>query len=542
MQTRGSRRATATDPSAVKRAGDKDPKRPPAPERPAAGEIRPNRRDVFRVVAFSDCRAQSLDTVVEWLRQQKNRPDLAIYCGDDCSRFRPNRGTNFFEKIAKETRFGLAAVLGNDDDSSLRSSISGRKVFEVHSAPVKLGPLNLVGSEGAPKRPDVLPIGRLCYTEDQIERHLRTVLGRVEPGPIVIVSHSPPFGVLDWGVRFGAGNKGSIALRAGMKRTPTTKLVFCGHVHRMGGRAEVLDNALVVNAASHDSETEPIRLADVHLSNIERPQHDIVVQWHYLYPLADLRSICDIGVKAAERLTSAGITCVRDLASVAPQKLSQILGMQPNAVARFILLAKARITCNMIPRERFPSPPLPRIFLDIETDPSPKNDRYVWLIGCLEEPTGKFTQFLARTPNEMPKILRRFAKYCGTNAKAKFLAYSGSNFDRNKLVLHMKNARIAVPSSLERCVDLLHPIKRAVAVSTPSYRLKELAQAFGYVLRHDYLDGLQAAGCYENAFQNGRAVPGFLLEYNEDDVRALAHVVGRVEKITEGCAATEDGG
>jgi hypothetical protein len=94
------------------------------------------------IIAFSDCRTQSIAALLFWIRRLSYVPDLVVYAGDDYRRFRPNEGVNYFERLAKLARYGLVAVAGNDDDPALsRSLIQGENVYEVHSDPAPIGPI-----------------------------------------------------------------------------------------------------------------------------------------------------------------------------------------------------------------------------------------------------------------------------------------------------------------------------------------------------------------------------------------------------------------
>jgi predicted RecB family nuclease len=62
-------------------------------------------------------------------------------------------------------------------------------------------------------------------------------------------------------------------------------------------------------------------------------------------------------------------------------------------------------------------------------------------------------------------------------------------------------------------------------------QLKEIASAAGYRFRTNGLDGWLVAMEYASAAERNRPVPRSLLLYNEDDVRALAHLVTYVEAV-----------
>lgn len=232
----------------------------------------------LRIVAFSDWRVQEVGGLVRFLKDQV-KPDLILYAGDDIQRFRPP-GKNLFEQIAKLSRYGLCAVAGNDDDPATRDLIAGRSVYPVHSRALVLGRFAVVGVEGAPLFPNDTQNrnkGYLLYPERVLSLHMkRWDSSGLKDKKLVIVSHAPPFGVLDFAVRFGPRNIGSRPLREFLGSSPNSLLCVCGHVHRCGGKSANLGKALVVNAASHDSPGNPGKVVIIQVKD----GTPAVIGWH----------------------------------------------------------------------------------------------------------------------------------------------------------------------------------------------------------------------------------------------------------------------
>lgn len=88
----------------------------------------------------------------------------------------------------------------------------------------------------------VTPFGPWSYdfTEEQAAALLAPC-----PAGAVLVSHSPPHGVLD--VSSSGRRLGSTAVREAVLRVRPA-LVVCGHIHASAGRSETLDGVPVVNA------------------------------------------------------------------------------------------------------------------------------------------------------------------------------------------------------------------------------------------------------------------------------------------------------
>ena len=95
---------------------------------------------------------------------------------------------------------------------------------------------------------------------------------------LIVISHVPPFGVLDFAVRFGPCSIGSRPLREFLEASRNVVLCVCGHVHRRGGKSAKLGRALVVNAASHDRPGDPGRVFAIRIKG----GRVLPPRWHYL--------------------------------------------------------------------------------------------------------------------------------------------------------------------------------------------------------------------------------------------------------------------
>lgn len=211
------------------------------------------------VVGFSDWRVQDIRGLIRFLETQE-RPDLILYAGDDIRRFRPP-GENLFEELAGLSRYGLCGVAGNDDTPSTRELISGETVYPVHSRALVLGEFAVVGVEGAPlfaNDDQHRNKGSLLYPERFLSYLMRKWdCPALKDRRLIVVSHAPPFGVLDFAVRFGSRSIGSRPLREFLEASQNVVLCVCGHVHRHGGESTKVGRALAVNAASHDRPGDP---------------------------------------------------------------------------------------------------------------------------------------------------------------------------------------------------------------------------------------------------------------------------------------------
>jgi Icc-related predicted phosphoesterase len=207
--------------------------------------------EALRIVAFSDYRVQDISLLLDFIRELHPRPNLILYAGDDVERFH-TQSENLFEHLATTSTHGLCAVLGNDppqedeesknkdvyvipDTRALRRYIRGAGVYNVHEAPLVIGDYAVIGIEGAPTDERLGPMGVVIYSEASIARHLRLAAKSARGKRLILVSHCPPRGSLDFAIRFGKRPIGSVALRTFLRKRRDVPLVVCGHVHYCGG-------------------------------------------------------------------------------------------------------------------------------------------------------------------------------------------------------------------------------------------------------------------------------------------------------------------
>ena len=174
---------------------------------------------------------------------------------------------NFFEELAKRAKYGLLAVIGNDEGPEARLWIYGENVYDLHGTVLKVGPFLITGIEGST---DGLGDSG-DNLEGDVKLRLEFVQGMLKHDErLIIVSNTPPRGVLDRALRYGEEAIGSLALRDFIEEEKRVCLVICGHVHSCGGRYEKLNNAVIVNVSSHD---DPYSRANVALIVVEHSRN-----------------------------------------------------------------------------------------------------------------------------------------------------------------------------------------------------------------------------------------------------------------------------
>lgn len=303
-------------------------------------------------------------------------------------------------------------------------------------------------------------------------------------------------------------------------------LVVSGHVHLCGGRDDKLGQATVVNAASHDKTGDPAKIATFLLQPSGAVEN---LGWTVgVSPWQLAGRINGIGDAYALRLAQVGITAIEHLADATLDKVGQALGKSPEKTRIFVARARARLEGRPFLVAVPKLPEKPRLYLDIETD---LQKSYTWLVGVAAEEGDEVRQFFAPHPSKESEVLRELAAFLTANAEYSVVHFSGSHFDPRTLVQRMESHGITPPPSLPRSTDCLVAIRPCLALPSPSLRLKEAVECFGYRFAYPELDGFMVANEYQRAVESGRPVPARLLAYNRDDVLALRFLIHEVEKL-----------
>lgn len=111
----------------------------------------------------------------------------------------------------------------------------------LHGTGINLAGIDFFGIGGGIP---VTPFGSWSY--DFSEAEARQLLADCPAGG-VLVSHSPPKGVVDLSSR--GVNLGSIAIREAIEQQQPA-LVVCGHIHESAGEQAQIDNSVVINAGT----------------------------------------------------------------------------------------------------------------------------------------------------------------------------------------------------------------------------------------------------------------------------------------------------
>jgi Icc-related predicted phosphoesterase len=189
-----------------------------------------------KLLLFSDLH-NDVDAAHDLVRRSAN-VDVLVGAGDFCN---AHHGLHDCLDVLRVIEKPMVFVAGNNETTEeLEEACQDWPECHVlHGSAAAVAGLTFFGLGGGVP---VTPFGSWSY--DFSEKQAAALLADGPPG-CVLVSHSPPYGILDRDSR--GRNLGSTAVREAMDRLRPALLV-CGHIHSSGGRREVVGSTLVVNA------------------------------------------------------------------------------------------------------------------------------------------------------------------------------------------------------------------------------------------------------------------------------------------------------
>jgi len=483
------------------------------------------------ILAFSDWRIQEITDVLSFVQDLKEPVDFILYGGDDIGRFE-EEGINYFTELSDYTKQRkVLAVIGNDDFPEEKKVLASKNVHDLHEKPFIFKEFGFIGLEASTSGPAIVR-----HTEKEVEKHLKKQYGQVKGKSLIILSHTPPYGILDLGIRFaeldeGSHHIGSKSLKEFIQRNKVN-LVVCGHCHSHGRLSTQFEDTTVVNVSSHDSYGAKGNFALVEIDTTGY----VSIEWHDTFEKqrkTSLMHLDDVGAARQSMLHRLGIKTIRDLAEA--RNLGEIVtksSFSESFLKKLQLGAKSVLENKTYQLAPFVLPECDLIFFDIETDIARSR---VWLIGALKE--GKFTRFYADNWKQERRILKDFLRFLEENPNSVLVSYSGSNFDRNVLLRSLN--RLGLNSDLFFSyphIDLCRAFKRSFTFPNQSFALKDLASHLKYPFKHPDLDGFLVALEYQRHLKERTQLDPRVLDYNEDDVNALPFMI---RQITERGFAVE---
>jgi len=521
----------------------------------------------MRILAFSDWRIQNIEMLIKYIEELDQEPDVIVYAGDDIERFNKipvakipkdfreifvnGANTNYFEKIAKYSKHGLVAVAGNDDPPFITNAIRGKNVYNIFEKPLIIDDYAFIGQEGSTRGP-----GYLVYQENEVLDELNRKSIQNPSEKIIVVSHTPPFGILDIGLRFGINHIGSTALRQFIdENIHKVRLVICGHAHSQGGKEVNYNGIKIVNCASHDNYGEPGKVCNLISRGHFQTKWDLIFEWGFqskeIYELTQVpmigypraKALIEMGVKSVEQFACKNIAekaskfpCFAGGVFNLAQNYAKAISQNKPIVVRTHPFFEGRGNKNLY-------------FFDAEYNPTGTEigPYGIFLLGIMGL-DGKVQQFFLDDPENEEKLLLNFQNWL-LSEKPTLISYSSTSADRPQLKYAFNRFEIPTSKLENSFFDLFFE-----CISTQSYKkqcvylpiagkmgLKEVSEKLGYQENsvNKIEDGLQALLMYEEYLETGDAeTKRELLKYNQSDLERTRFIFDYVDSLYKGLRQT----
>lgn len=178
----------------------------------------------YKVAAISDVHGFSNKDIDDWF--DKNSGEILLFAGD-LQYARDDTGTSFLNWFSSLPFIHKVMTFGNHDFNYKEITVEAEKYGNIHvlnNKSVILSGLKIFGS------PYSLPFGPWEFMVP--EEELAVMYSKIEPDTDIILTHGPPYGILDESVyNRKKVNAGSRSLLKAIDGLPELKASVFGHIH-----------------------------------------------------------------------------------------------------------------------------------------------------------------------------------------------------------------------------------------------------------------------------------------------------------------------
>lgn len=190
----------------------------------------------MKLLLFSDLHCNNM--AANFLLHCVQEADIVVGAGDFCS---AHRGLHRIFTVLKNISKPFIVVPGNNEtDNALRQELEGQpNIFVLHGEGCQIQDIAFFGIGGGIP---TTPFGKWSFdfTEHEAFKLLKDC-----PQQCVLISHSPPYGVVD--VSSSGKHLGSKTIREQIEKKQP-RLVVCGHIHGSQGKIGKIKESYVINA------------------------------------------------------------------------------------------------------------------------------------------------------------------------------------------------------------------------------------------------------------------------------------------------------
>lgn len=251
--------------------------------------------------------------------------------------------------------------------------------------------------------------------------------------------------------------------------------------------------------------------------------------------ITELMKLKDVGTSRSRTLTDMDINTIKALANFPSSKrnremINKISFDRLRTIAREYLDHKIELRENVTIDEVIKNFDFnDEVYLDIETT-GLLLDSQIWLIGMWFKRENKLISLFASEPRKEKAILKQYLQIV-SGIRGAIVTFSGKGFDNELIESRLKKYRLWYKSTQPYYLDVLQLIRSSLFIPA-SNGLKNMAEWMGYNFKHPDLGGADMPRLYSEYLNNhDQKLYNNLIEYNEDDVKSLSHVVDFIRHV-----------
>jgi uncharacterized protein len=242
----------------------------------------------------------------------------------------------------------------------------------------------------------------------------------------------------------------------------------------------------------------------------------------------DIALLYNVDVGKLRTLRSLGVRTVDDAAEMDPVSLDGVAkGLRLHGLEVMKRQAQSLKRNSVVVREpaRLLDVPL-ELHFDIESDP-PNDVDYLYGVLIRRSEGDEYKAFVAETLEEERQMWESFIAWL-KELPLEFVVYHFSSYELSRLETLAKRYGTIDPALdlfRSKMVDLKEVVNHSITYPLYFYGLKYIAKFLGFRWRSDVKGGSQSIDVFETFIETReRALLDSIILYNEDDVRATAHL------------------
>lgn len=251
--------------------------------------------------------------------------------------------------------------------------------------------------------------------------------------------------------------------------------------------------------------------------------------------ITELVKLKAVGPARSRKLTYMGINTIEDLANFPSNKINKEM-IPPTIFENLRIIARDYLDHIIELNENVTLDDAIKnfdfndeVYLDIETT-GLSLDSQIWLIGMWFKRENKLISLFTSEPRKEKAMLKQYL-HIVSGIRGAIVTFSRDDFDNEHIESRLKEYGLWYKSTQPHYLNVWKVIRRSLFIPA-SNDLKNMAEWMGYNFKHPDLSGADMGRLYSEYLNSqDQKLYNNLVEYNEDDVKSLSHVVDFIRHI-----------